>query len=104
MPLKQENSVCFLPKTNRKITVEKEKQRLNAELIVEDNKNIKLFINEKRNNPRVWEFFHNNILLPDEIIDIVDYLLKRDERRIGSALIKKCLFFTFCKNGILISD
>ena len=97
--IKAREQRLFLPKTNRKITVKKESQRLNAELIVEDNKNIKLFINEKRNNPRVWESFHKNILLPDEIIDIADYPLKRDERRIGAALIKNAYLLLFAKTG-----
>lgn len=44
-------------------------------------------------------FFHNNILLPDEIIDIADYPLKRDERRIGSALIKNAYLLLFAKTG-----
>lgn len=39
--IKAREQRLFLPKTNRKITVEKENQRLNAELIVEDNKDIK---------------------------------------------------------------
>ena len=97
--IKAREQRLFLPNTNRKITVKKENQRLNAELIVEDYKNIKLFINEKRNDPRVWEFFHNNILLPDEIIDIADYPLKRDERRIRSALIKNAYLLLFAKTG-----
>ena len=86
--IKAREQRLFLPKTNRKVTVEKENLRLNAKLI-----------NEERNNPRVWENFHNNILLPDEIIDIADHPLKRDKRRIGAALIKNAYLLLFAKAG-----
>ena len=75
--IKAREQRLFLPKTNRKVTVEKENQRLNAELIVEDNKS----------------------LLPDEIIDIADHPLKRDKRRIGAALIKNAYLLLFAKTG-----
>ena len=59
--IKVKEQRLFLPHTNRKISVEKDWQRLNAELQVEDNRNIRLLINTKRNNPCIWENFYNNV-------------------------------------------
>ena len=57
--IKSRERKLFLPDNKRKIHVEKDGQRINAELQVEEDKSIKLFINEKNNNPHIWTDFHD---------------------------------------------
>ncbi len=89
----------FLPDTKRKIRIKKDGQTLNAEMHVDNDRTIDLFVDTKRNNPKVWDNFHNNILLPNKLVDIEDLPLKKDERRIGAAIIKNAYLLLFAKTG-----
>lgn len=97
--IKSRERKLFLPDNKRKIHVEKDGQRINAELQVEEDKSIKLFINEKNNNPYIWTDFHDKKLLPNELVNIEEIPLKKDERRIGAAIIKNAYLLLFEKTG-----
>lgn len=58
-----------------------------------------MLVNTKKNNPKVWADFHDNILLPNELVNIEDLPLKRDERRISAALIKNAYLLLFARTG-----
>ena len=89
----------FLPDEKRKIHIEKNGKILNADLQVDEDRTIKLLVNTKKNNPKVWADFHDNILLPNELVNIEDLPLKRDERRISAALIKNAYLLLFARTG-----
>lgn len=89
----------FLPDEKRKIHIEKNGKILNADLQVDEDRTIKLLVNTKKNNPKVWADFHDNILLPNELVNIEDWPLKRDERRISAALIKNAYLLLFARTG-----
>lgn len=79
--------------------IEKNGKILNADLQVDEDRTIKLLVNTKKNNPKVWADFHDNILLPNELVNIEDLPLKRDERRISAALIKNAYLLLFARTG-----
>lgn len=89
----------FFPCSERKIHIEKNGQLLNANLQIDEDRTIKLLVDTKRNNPNTWNDFHNNILLPNEIVNMEDIPLKRNERRISAALLKNAYLLLFVKTG-----
>ena len=90
---------AFLPGTNRKVFVESGDKRLNAILKVAENRELSLNVDTNRNNPRIWEYFHDNILLKDVIIDTQDAPLKQDMRRISAAILKNAYLILFARTG-----
>ena len=89
----------FLPGPKRKIRIEKDGQLLNANLQIDEDRNIRLLVDTKRNNPNVWNDFQNNILLPNEVVNIEEWVLKKDKSRINAALIKNAYLLLFAKTG-----
>ena len=89
----------FLPCSERKIRIEKDGQLLNANLQIDEDRTIKLLVDTKRNKPDTWIDFHNNILLPNEVVNVEDVPLKRNERRISAALLKNAYLLLFAKTG-----
>ena len=64
----------FLPCSERKIRIEKDGQLLNANLQIDEDRTIKLLVDTKRNKPDTWIDFHNNILLPNEVVNVEELL------------------------------
>ncbi len=89
----------FLPGTDRSVRIEKDGKVLNAELKVGEGQTMELLVNTKRNNPAVWDDFHDNILLPDASIELEDKLIKKEERRAAAAIIKNAYLLLFAKTG-----
>lgn len=89
----------FLYGTDRKVFIQDGKKRLNATLKVGKNKELLLNVDTNRNNPQVWNYFHDNILLENAIIDAQDKSLKRDQRRISAAILKNAYLILFAKTG-----
>lgn len=90
---------AYLPGTDRKVILEDDGKKINAELSVGNDAEMTLRINTKHNNPRFWEYYHDNILLPETIANIQDAPLKRDERRISAAIIKNAYLLLFARTG-----
>ena len=97
--IKIKEQQMFLPHTDRNVHIEKDGERLNATLKIDDNQNTTLHIDTKRNSPRTWSLFQNNILLPDAMISVADHPLKHSERRISSAMIKNAYLLLFARTG-----
>lgn len=93
---------AFLPGTDRAVTVYKNNKRLNAELKVGENKELSLYINTKRNDPRNWNDFHNNILLENNIVDIQNAKMKINGRRISAAILKNAYLILFARTGYTV--
>lgn len=89
----------YLPSTEHQVTVIDSDKRLNAKVKIDDERNINLEINTKRNNPAVWNFFKESILLKDNVINLKNNPLKRDERFISAALLKNAYFMLFARTG-----
>lgn len=100
--LKTREQQEFLPKTDRKVSVVADDQKLNAKLTVDENKNLQLLVDTKRNNPKVWDDFHNNKLKPDAIIDVQDVPLRHKQERIEAAIIKNAYLMLFAKTGFTV--
>lgn len=97
--IKSREQKLFLPDERRKIRIEKDGQTLNAEIQIDNNRRINLLVNTKRNNPKIWNEFQKNILLPNETVNIEDIPLKKDKRRIEAAIIKNAYLLLFAKTG-----
>lgn len=89
----------FLFGTDRRVRVEKDGRRLSGNLQVEKDGMIKLLVNTKKNSPQNWEYFRNSILLPDEVVTIEDCIIKKEECRIGAAILKNAYMLLFAKTG-----
>ena len=89
----------FLPGSKRKIHIKKAGKILNANIQIEQDRSIKLLVDTKRNNPNTWNDFHDNILLPNEVVNIEEQVLKKDKSRINVALIKNAYLLLFAKTG-----
>lgn len=92
----------FLPYTDRKVTVMADGKRLNAQLKIDESSDIHMVVDTKRNNPKVWDDFHNNILIPDVVVDIQDVPLKHKQERIEAAIIKNAYLLLFAKTGYTV--
>lgn len=90
---------AYLPGTDRQVVLEDDGKRIKAELCVGSDKEMTLRINTKHNNPKFWEHYHDNILLPNTVTNICDVALKRDERRISAAIIKNAYLLLFARTG-----
>lgn len=90
---------AFLPGTDRKVTVQHERKKLNAILKVGENRELTLGINTKYNNPKIWDDYYDNILLKDAIIYVQDNPLRQDERRISAAMLKNAYLILFARTG-----
>ena len=64
---------AFLPGTDRRVSMQEGDGRLYGTLKVGENQDLLLNIDTKHNNPKTWNYFHDNILLEDSIIDIQDF-------------------------------
>lgn len=92
----------FIPNTDRKVSVLVDGQKLNAILRVKENKDIFLEVDTKRNNPKVWDDFRENKLLPEAIVDLQDVPLKHQQERIEAAIIKNAYLLLFAKTGFSV--
>lgn len=90
---------AFLPGTDRAVSIHKDNKRLNAELKVGENKELLLYVNTKRNAPFVWDDFHNNVLLENNVVNLQNALLKIDERRMSAAILKNAYLILFARTG-----
>ena len=88
----------FMPGTDRKVYIQDGGKRLNATLKVAKNE-LLLNVDTKRNNPQIWSYFHDNILLENTIIDTQDAPLKRDLRRLSAAILKNAYLILFARTG-----
>ena len=89
----------FIPGSDRKVSVLKGEKRLNATLKVEENRELLLTVDTKRNNPKIWELFHNEILLENSVVNIKDNPLKQDIRRYSAAILKNAYLILFERTG-----
>lgn len=92
----------FLPNTDRKVSVMVDGQRLNAKLEVGENKDLKLVVDTKRNNPKVWDDFRENKLVPNAIVDLQDAPLKHQQERVEAAIIKNAYLLLFAQTGFTL--
>lgn len=90
---------AFLPGTNRRVSVNHEGKRLNAFLEVVGTNDFLLNVNTKWNDPKVWEDYRAHILLEKNIINVQDAPLKRNLRRISSALLKNAYLILYARTG-----
>ena len=90
---------AFLPGTDRRVSMQEGDGRLYGTLKVGENQDLLLNIDTKHNNPKTWNYFHDNILLEDSIIDIQDFPLKQDVRRSSAAILKNAYLFLFARTG-----
>ena len=100
--LKAREQKEFLPNTDRKVSVTVDGQRLNAKLEMGENKDIKLVVDTKRNNPKVWDDFRENKLVPNAIVDLQDVPLKHQQERIEAAIIKNAYLLLFAQTGFTL--
>lgn len=100
--LKAREQQEFLPNTNRKVSVMVDGQRLNAKLEVGENKDLKLVVDTKRNNPKVWDDFRENKLVPNAIVDLQDAPLKHQQERVEAAIIKNAYLLLFAQTGFTL--
>ena len=99
--LKAREQQEFLPNTDRKVSVMVDGQRLNAKLEVGENKDLKLVVDTKRNNPKVWDDFRENKLVPNAIVDLQDAPLKHQQERVEAAIIKNA-YLLFAQTGFTL--
>lgn len=88
--------------TNRQIFINIDSKKLNAELKIKEDRSFYININKKRNNPQVMDFFTNDVLLKDNIIDVYDKLEKYDIETVSAAIIKNAYLLLFEKVGFSI--
>ena len=100
--LKASEQKKFLPYTDRKVTVIADRKRLNAQLNIDESGNTFMVINTKRNNPKVWNDFRNNLLIPGLVVDVQDLPLKHKQERIEAAIIKNAYLLLFAKTGFTV--
>lgn len=100
--LKAREQQEFLPNTDRKVSVMVDGQRLNAKLEVGENKDLKLVVDTKRNNPKVWDDFRENKLVPNAIVDLQDAPLKHQQERVEAAIIKNAYLLLFAQTGFTL--
>lgn len=89
----------FLLGTDRPVVLSDGGKRLNAKLLVGHDRGITLVVNTKHNNPLNWEYFHDNILIPNHTINVADKSIKHDARRISAAILKNAYLLLFAKTG-----
>lgn len=89
----------FLPLTDRKVFMYHDGQRLGANLHIDANRQLFLEIDTKRNNPKVWDEYRENILKEGALVDIQDLPSKRDERLISAAILKNAYLLLFARTG-----
>ena len=87
--------------TNRQIFINIDSKKLNAELKIKEDRSFYININKKRNNPQVMDFFTNDVLLKDNIIDVYDKLEKYDIETVSAAIIKMPICFCLKKLAFL---
>lgn len=92
----------FIPNTDRKVSVLVDGQKLNAILRVKENKDIFLEVDTKRNNPKVWDDFRENKLVPNAIVDLQDAPLKHQQERVEAAIIKNAYLLLFAQTGFTL--
>ena len=100
--LKTREQQEFLPNTDCNVSVMVDGQKLNAKLMVGENKDFHLLVDTKRNNPKIWDDFHNNKLIPNAIVDLQDTPLRHQQERIEAAIIKNAYLLLFAKTGFTI--
>lgn len=100
--IKAREQSAFFPGTDRQVVLLAEGKSIKANLQVGINKNFSLQINTEKTSPELWKFYYSNILLPNNTIDVKDVPLKRDSRRISSAIIKNAYCLLFAKTGYTI--
>lgn len=89
----------FFLLTDRKVNLIHEGRRLGANLHIDANSQLFLEIDAKRNNPKIWDEYRENILKENALIDLQEIPLKRDERLISAALLKNAYLLLFAKTG-----
>ena len=89
----------FLPGTDRNVELKDGENVLRAELRVHSRDDMQLCVNTKHNNPKFWEYFHDNILLPNNDIYISNRKQKHDLRQISAAILKNAYLLLFAKTG-----
>lgn len=92
----------FIPNTDRKVSVLVDGQKLNAILRVKENKDIFLEVDTKQNNPKVWDDFRENKLVPNAIVDLQDAPLKHQQERVEAAIIKNAYLLLFAQTGFTL--
>ncbi len=85
--------------TDRKVNLIHEGRRLGANLHIDANSQLFLEIDAKRNNPKIWDEYRENILKENALIDLQEIPLKRDERLIYAALLKNAYLLLLAKIG-----
>lgn len=89
----------FLPQTDRNVFICNGEQRLNAKLKINSHSDIQLQVPIKNNNPKLITEYQQNILLPNEIINIKNKNLKINDRKVSSAIIKNAYLLLFARTG-----
>lgn len=97
--IKVKEQKFFLPGDKRKIYVQNGEKKLNATIEIGENRDIKLLVDITKNNPKIWNFFYEQVLIPQKEITIEDKNIKKDERRINAALLKNAYLLLFAKTG-----
>lgn len=90
---------AFLTGTDRNVSISKGENRLHATLKVGESGNMLLNIDTKRNNPKTWAFYHDNVLLENSVINIQDDPLKQSIRRYSAAILKNAYLILFARTG-----
>ena len=96
--IKVKEQKFFLPGDKRKIYVQNGEKKLNATIEIGENRDIKLLVDITKNNPKIWNFFYEQVLIPQKEITIEDKNIKKDERRINAALLKNAYLLTRWRN------
>lgn len=100
--LKTREQQEFLPNTDRKVSVVLDGQKLNANVEVGENKDLRLVVDTKRNNPKVWDDFRENKLLPNAVVNLHDAPLRHKQERVDAAIIKNAYLLLFAKTGFTV--
>ena len=78
--------------TDRKVNLIHEGRRLGVNLHIDANSQLFLEIDAKRNNPKIWDEYRENILKENALIDLQEIPLKRDERLIYALVCKNWIY------------
>ena len=95
--IKAKEQKAFLPGTDRQVVLTDGEKKIKANLTVGNGRDMNLQVKIAHENPKFWEYFRDNILLLDVIIDIKDLPLKRDLRRISAAILKNAYLILFAQ-------
>lgn len=89
----------FISGTSRRVLLRDGSLNINGKLDVSEDGKMQLSINTKHNNPTIWNHFHKDILLENNIVNIENSPLKRDIRRISAAILKNAYYLLYSRTG-----